>query len=121
VPQSAIEIVGALDVHGPIVTGFVIHPFVGVVAPGVPLIPDPSEVGEVAVLPVAQLLADGNYWMSDEYPHHDPGPAARVNERREPSNRPTSDMPFFAVSETGELWGTQGAILYDLLAHLMEG
>jgi ADP-ribose pyrophosphatase YjhB (NUDIX family) len=121
VPQSSIEIVGAFDVHGPIVTGFVIHPFVGVILPGVPLVPDPREVGEVAVVPLAQLLADGSYRMSSEYPHHEPGPAAAVSQRREPSDGRASEMPFFLVSEGAELWGTQGAILYDVLAHLVEG
>src|SRR4051794_17233124 len=119
VPPSAIEIIGALDAHGPIVTGFVIHPFVGIIAAGTPLMPDPDEVGDLAVIPLARLLADGSYRTGSALPDHDPGPTAAVGPRRQLRLQTSNELPFFVVRDGDELWGTQGAILYDLLSHLV--
>jgi 8-oxo-dGTP pyrophosphatase MutT (NUDIX family) len=119
VPQSAIEVVGALDAHGPIITGFVMHPFVGIIAPGIALAPDPREVDDVAVVALSRLLADGSYRLGSELPEHQPGPTAAVDAPRDPSAPSRGNLSFFVVRDGEELWGTQGEILYDLLAHLV--
>jgi 8-oxo-dGTP pyrophosphatase MutT (NUDIX family) len=120
VPSAAIDVVGALDAHGPIVTGFVLHPFVGIVAAGTVLEPDPHEVDDVAIVPISQLLAPGSYRTDDELPDHEPGPTAAVGVRPAISNRTHGNLSFFVVRDGEELWGTQGEILYDLLAHLVD-
>ena len=44
IPAGRVDIVGQLDTHGPIVTGFVIEVFVGVIDGPAQLVPDPREV-----------------------------------------------------------------------------
>jgi hypothetical protein len=120
VPSTAIYVVGALDVHGPIVTGFLIHPFVGILAAGTALAPDPREVDEVAVVTLSRLLADGSYRTGGDLPNHEPGPTATVDTRRDPSTRAHRNLSFFVVRDGDEVWGTQGEILFDLLAYLVD-
>jgi 8-oxo-dGTP pyrophosphatase MutT (NUDIX family) len=121
VPGTAIDVVGALDAHGPIVTGFVLHPFVGILATGTVLRPNPHEVDDVAVVPISRLLAPASYRTDDQLPDHEPGPTAAVDALRDTSNRTRGNLSFFVVRDGEELWGTQGEILYDLLAHLVDG
>jgi 8-oxo-dGTP pyrophosphatase MutT (NUDIX family) len=118
VPVDAIDVVAGLDLRGPIMTGFLIHPFVGILAPGTVLAPDPREVAAVEIVPLSRLLADGAFRTGSVMPGHDPGPAAETL-RRPPDWQPTADsLRFFALPGGDELWGTQGDILFDLLAHL---
>ena len=63
-PPSAVRVIGASDdyVTG---TGFVVTPVVGVVPPGLELVPHPSEVAAVFEAPLA-LLLDPAAWRSNE-------------------------------------------------------
>jgi 8-oxo-dGTP pyrophosphatase MutT (NUDIX family) len=56
-PASEIELVGALPPVGTFVTGYEVHPFVGVVAADVPLEPSPDEVEAVLRLRIDDLVA----------------------------------------------------------------
>lgn len=52
---SEVELVGALAPTPTFVTGYRIHPFVGVIKPGHAWMPQPTEVEEVLELPLAAL------------------------------------------------------------------
>jgi len=55
-----IEILGALPSQ-PVLTRFMIQPFVGIVNPNVPLIPDPNEVAEIITVPLHEMLQQRNH------------------------------------------------------------
>jgi 8-oxo-dGTP pyrophosphatase MutT (NUDIX family) len=61
-PPAAVQVIGVSDdyITG---TGFVVTPVVGVVAPGLPLVPSPREVAAVFEAPLA-LLLDPAQWRS---------------------------------------------------------
>jgi len=63
-PPAAVRVIGASDdyVTG---TGFVVTPVVGVVPPGLELVPSPSEVAAIFEAPLAMLL-DRRQWRSNE-------------------------------------------------------
>lgn len=63
-PCDAVRLIGVSDdyVTG---TGFVVTPVVGVVPPGLPLVPHPSEVAAVFQAPLS-LLLDHSQWRSNE-------------------------------------------------------
>lgn len=58
-PPRAVEVLGGLDPYRTS-TGFRVHPFVGVVAPGWRATPDPSEVAEVFEAPLDYLMNPAN-------------------------------------------------------------
>jgi len=53
---SQVEIIGDLPSQ-PVLNNFMIHPYIGFIAPQVQLRPDPSEVAEVLRFPLTALLA----------------------------------------------------------------
>jgi 8-oxo-dGTP pyrophosphatase MutT (NUDIX family) len=56
-PPDAVELVGALPPQGTFVTSYKIHPFVGVIEPGLAWTPQPTEVEEVLELSLADLVS----------------------------------------------------------------
>ena len=54
--RDDVELVGALPPVGTFVTGYRVHPFVGVIKPGHDWTPQPREVEQVLELPVAALI-----------------------------------------------------------------
>ena len=54
-PPSAVEIIGAADPYRT-VTGFHVTPVVGLVPPGLPLVPNPREVADIFEAPLPYLL-----------------------------------------------------------------
>src|SRR4051794_8065374 len=52
IPADRIEILGELDKHGPLSTGFMLQVFVGLIDGELELAPDPHEVAEVLVVPL---------------------------------------------------------------------
>jgi 8-oxo-dGTP pyrophosphatase MutT (NUDIX family) len=56
-PPAEVEIVGALPPVGTFVTGYTIHPFVGVIKPGHAWTPQPAEVEMVLELALPALVA----------------------------------------------------------------
>src|ERR671929_1226358 len=55
-PRADVELVGALPPVGTFVTGYRVHPFVGVIKPGHDWTPQPREVDEVLELSLPALL-----------------------------------------------------------------
>lgn len=53
--RAAVELVGALPPVGTFVTGYRVHPFVGVIEPLRPWVPQEAEVAQVLELPLAEL------------------------------------------------------------------
>ncbi|MEA2374204.1 MAG: hypothetical protein QOD53_667 [Thermoleophilaceae bacterium] len=56
-PREEVELVGALPPVGTFVTGYRIHPFVGVIRAGHAWVPQPNEVEEVMELSLPALIA----------------------------------------------------------------
>jgi 8-oxo-dGTP pyrophosphatase MutT (NUDIX family) len=95
---ATVELAGALPPVGTFVTGYKVHPFVGTVASGPQLVPNPDEVAEILLLGLDELR-DG-YAMR------------RLVRRGIPIRTPTF--------EAGEhmIWGATARILGELLERL---
>ena len=63
-PRAAVRVIGVTDDYAT-GTGFIVTPVVGVVPPGLPLLPHPSEVAAVFTAPLA-LLLDRSQWQANE-------------------------------------------------------
>jgi 8-oxo-dGTP pyrophosphatase MutT (NUDIX family) len=114
IPRSQLTIIGQLDARGPIVTGHIIDVFVAAVAPTATIDADPREVEEVACVPIRAL--------ADPAAHHTSRLAPQVYRRArmiEGVTPPPRDLHFFAFGEGEQVWGTQGEIIWDLLACLL--
>ena len=96
--RSALEIVGQLE-RQPVITGYVVTPFVAVVSPGFTPVPDPGEVARVFTAPLSDFASEG-------------------------SLREVSVLTFRRMVETyaveGELvWGATAAILKRLARRVL--
>lgn len=123
IPRGRIELIGQLSSHGPIITGFVIDVFVGVVESAFTLAPDPNEVEEIAILPLSHLMAPERYSEGGSPPpDHDPGPVgSAVRLTRDDEAAPAyGGLRWFAIRDGEDIWGTQGQIVFDLLVHLAD-
>ncbi len=97
-PADGVEVIGALQPTSTIVTGYAVHPFVGVIAPGLAWTPSEREVAEVLELRLADVAAGYD--------------RRRLVRRGVPIRTDT-----YAVA--GELiWGATARIVADLLARL---
>jgi 8-oxo-dGTP pyrophosphatase MutT (NUDIX family) len=94
-PPGSVELIGALQPMPTIVSGYAIHPFVGLIEPGFEWIPSAREVAAVIELPVPALIA---------------GYARRRITRRGVSIRTDS-----YVAGQHLIWGATASILGDLL------
>jgi 8-oxo-dGTP pyrophosphatase MutT (NUDIX family) len=117
VSAQDIDVIAQLDTHGPIVTGFVIEVFVGVIDGRVDLHPNPREVEQVEVLPLSALMEEGVFSRTRSAPTHEPGPLATTAPRAEIPDLGRG-LASFALPDGGLIWGTQGEILYNLLEQL---
>lgn len=101
IAAASVEIVAALSTR-PILSGFVIWPYIGVL-PAAPRLEHRSpEVARTLVVRVADLLADGHWWQE-----------------RWPDER-GSLLDFFAVPG-GVAWGTTADLLTELLETCITG
>jgi 8-oxo-dGTP pyrophosphatase MutT (NUDIX family) len=119
IPAERVEIVGQLDTHGPIVTGFVIDVFVGVIDGTVPLAPDPREVSEVLTVPLSRFMVGASFAIGRLAPEHEPGPSADGAPTPSPRRDVAGGLASFALPNGDLLWGTQGEILFNLLDQLV--
>ena len=113
-----ITILGQLDSYGPIISGFIIDVFVGVISPHATLRPDASEVEEITIVPLSDLAAPGRSFLAGIAPGHDPGeraPGARLDLDA------IKEMPWYTLRDGEHMWGLQGTILHQLLGHLTGG
>jgi len=97
-PQSAVEVVGALQPTPTIATGYAVYPFVGLIDPGRSWTPSADEVAAVLELPVRELV--GGYGRR------------RLLRRGLPVRTDT-----YVVDEH-LIWGATARILADLLDRL---
>ena len=107
-----VTVIGALDSRGPIMSGHVIDVFVGVIAAAALIKPDPAEVSDVAVVPLREFAAEGSHFTSQEVPGGY-RPSAQLPPRRRVG---PLEMHFFNFGDDQLVWGTQGEIIWDLLA-----
>ncbi len=119
IPADRVEIVGQLDTHGPIVTGFVIEVFVGVVDRSVRLAPDPREVSEVVTVPLSCFMRGTSFAIGRRAPEHDPGPSADGSAPIVAGGDVAGGLASFVLPNGDLLWGTQGEILLNLLDQLV--
>jgi len=88
----------------------VIDVFVGVIDAAALIKPDPTEVSDVAVVPLREFATVGSHYTSQNLPGGDR--AATM-----PSSRPEPiEMHFFNFGDDQLVWGTQGEIIWDLLS-----
>jgi 8-oxo-dGTP pyrophosphatase MutT (NUDIX family) len=120
---GAVEMLGQLDTHGPIMTGFLVDTFVVAVEPTARFAPPPEEVSAVTVVPLAHFTADGSFAADRPLPQFQPGmtadgtplvvpatPGARANVR---------SLSSFALPSGELVWGLQAEILVNLLEVLV--
>ncbi|QSO55352.1 CoA pyrophosphatase [Alicyclobacillus curvatus] len=116
VSESSIRLLGALDVF-PASSNLLVYPYVGFIAEGVKLHPNPHEVEEVFQLPYEQLL---NYQpdvyeltlrpeFPDDFPYH------LVPQGRNYSWRTSTQRQYFFQFDDWVIWGLTARILKHFL------
>ncbi|MDD3450397.1 MAG: CoA pyrophosphatase [Gammaproteobacteria bacterium] len=96
---AQVEVVGELEPYATI-TGFLVHPVVGIVTPGFIPVPDPFEVEAVFEVPLQHVLEPDNYRRE------------RRSHRGELREYFVLDYPDFHI------WGATAAILVNLRRRL---
>lgn len=96
--REAVELVGALPPVGTFVTGYRIHPFVGLIAPGQHWTPQVTEVEQILELPLRELMSGHEM--------------KRLVRRGVPIRTPTYTVDGNLV------WGATARIVESLLARL---
>lgn len=99
---EAVEVVGALDRYQT-GTGFLVHPVVAIVRPGLTLVPDPFEVEEVFEVPLSIVLDPGNY------------------QRRRRSFQGVEREYYVLQYRHYDIWGATAAMLANLCRRLSGG
>ena len=97
-PRSEVEVVGCLPPVGTFVTGYKIHPFVGVIRAGHEWTPQPTEVEIVLDLPLPDVIAGHEM--------------KRLLKKGVPIKTPTYTV------DGNLIWGATGRITQLLLKHL---
>src|SRR5918996_4150006 len=101
IPPDRFEVIGSLPPTQTVVSGFLIAPFVGVLAERPPLRPSPVEIDEVLELEIRRL--------------------AEV-EREEGVERDGERRTWFAYEGEGQTgWGAAGRIVHSFLVALRDG
>ncbi len=118
VPLESVEVAAKLDSHGPFATGFLLQFYLGFIAPGTVLHPNPAEVAAVELVPLSTLMADGAHHLSDEPPEGYSMPGMPHMKRPSLSTYGTT-LHFFQIKEGEFAWGLQATTLIDLMAHLV--
>lgn len=108
---SHVTLIGALDSRGPILSGHVIDVFVGLIDAAALIKPDPTEVSDVAIVPLREFASEASHFTSEQVPGGDRGSALVPRRRPGPI-----EMHFFNFGDDQLVWGTQGEIIWDLLA-----
>ena len=113
-----IDVIGQISTWGPIVTGYVIETFIGVIASGTEFAPDQSEVVDVTVIPIAELLRPER---SMRAPHHT-GVMRHSEKFAELGHQPViGDLRHYIVRGEEYLWGMQADMLHEFLTHVTAG
>jgi 8-oxo-dGTP pyrophosphatase MutT (NUDIX family) len=96
--RSEVQVLGALPPIGTFVTNYKVHPFVGHVAEGTELAPNPDEVAKLLRFPIEELR--GSFQMR------------RLVRRGIPVRTPTYEIGDYMI------WGATARILSELLDRL---
>jgi ADP-ribose pyrophosphatase YjhB (NUDIX family) len=115
IARRDIEVIGQLDSHGPIITGYVVHVFVAVLAPSSEPDPDPSEVADIVVIPLSELRSPGRSFLAAV--GEDGAPEVAMPGGPAPFDR-RSPLRWYVLHDGHYLWGLQATILDNLLHHL---
>lgn len=115
VPRNSARVIGELDQRGPTLQGHTINVFVAVIDSAESIHPDPHEVSEVAVVSLTELARPETHYTSNKVPY-----GYGTNEDTGEPHQVPFDMQFFTFGEGQLIWGTQGEILWDLLACLLQ-
>ena len=111
-----IRVIGQLSTYGPIVTGHLIEPYVGVIGAGATFAPNSGEVAAVRTIPLAELTSSRRSHVGP-MPEH-----VRLNSVERPAALETSKMVRFYEVVPGEyLWRMQADVLHELLRHVTGG
>lgn len=113
---SDIRILGQLNTRGPISSGFVLDIFVAEVDLS-RLAPDPREVADWAVAPIAALAGEAAYRETFDLPDFDVGHTAEGVVL--PVGRTERVLRYFEIRAGEHAWGLQGEILHELLSWLL--
>lgn len=92
IPQQNIHVLGSLNTE-PVLSRFLIHPFLGLVAPDTHFTLETNEVAEVFFIPLYYALEPANYY-------------------RMPSGYKTHPYIYFLPWKDKLIWGATAAILY---------
>jgi 8-oxo-dGTP pyrophosphatase MutT (NUDIX family) len=117
IDPALITVVGQLDTRGPIVSGYVIEVYVGLVAGHPELRPHAGEVADVATVRLSELLHPDSSFRSGLPEHFTSSPLldqALVA-------RPMGSLRFYTVRPGEHLWGLQADLVFELLHHLTGG
>ena len=115
VPRSSAHIVGELDMRGPTLNGHTISVFIAILDSLDSIDADEHEVSEVAVVSLKELAKPSRHYESNQVPE---GHGYKTVPS-EPTRTPLM-MHFFKFGDGQLIWGTQGEILWDLLACLLQ-
>jgi 8-oxo-dGTP pyrophosphatase MutT (NUDIX family) len=117
VEPAHIDVIGQLATRGPIISGYVIESYVGVLDTNAVLAPHAGEVADVAVVPIDDLLApDGHRRGPALVPRITPEQAEHIAVHADLGN-----LRQYKVGEGEYLWGLQADILHELLSHVTDG
>jgi 8-oxo-dGTP pyrophosphatase MutT (NUDIX family) len=114
VDPERIDVIGQLTTHGPIITGYIIEVFVGVLRGSGGFEPDAREVAEIAIIPLEDFLQPGRWFRAPMNP-------VNRHAAETASDLDLSDLRHYSIDADHHLWGLQADILFELLHHLTEG
>lgn len=97
-PREQVEIIGRLQDY-PVLSNFMIRPFVGFVDLQQPLVPEAGEVAEIFEVPLEDVLNPANHY------------AYRINKF-------IYDRVYFIPWQTRNIWGATAGILRELTEHV---
>ncbi|WP_411359922.1 CoA pyrophosphatase [Pseudidiomarina sp. YC-516-91] len=97
-PRDAVECIGQLQDY-PVISNFIIRPYVGFIHPAAPLQADPNEVAEIFTVPVAHVLHQQRHF------------AYRMQ-------RFLYDRVYFIPYQHRNIWGATAGILRELADHV---
>jgi 8-oxo-dGTP pyrophosphatase MutT (NUDIX family) len=118
VDPTCIDVIGQLSTYGPIVSGYLIEVYVGLVDQPVTITPPPGEVADVAVVRLDDLLHGDGFRRA-----HGQVDRLRGNAEAEILGfRPDlSNLRHYRIRDGEYLWGLQADIVHELLRHLTGG
>ena len=106
ISRQYIDVIGGLD-HYPTNTGFIVTPIVGQILPGYSLQPDPFEVDDIFMVPLAFIFDEQNHHQHTYIDRQQPGPQR---------------TGYYYQMDYGDkrIWGVTAAILVNFYKRLKD-